>query len=93
MEQDAEEMAKLQCEGMQIAMGGALDAMGGGSADMKAITAHSEKVEKFTAKMLNKYESFEDKQKFHALVMEKSMETCLWEQKYCEWITHNTKVK
>ena len=77
MEQDAAKMAQLQCEAIEITMGGALDAMDGAGTDMKVVEEHAKKVQRFTEKMLKNYERFEDRQKFQALVMEKSMENCL----------------
>lgn len=77
MDSDAEKMAELQCESIKITMGGALDVMEDGKMDMESIKDHGEKVQKFAERMNKKYEGFEEKQKFQALVMEKSLNNCL----------------
>ncbi|PWL38115.1 hypothetical protein DKG77_07425 [Flagellimonas aquimarina] len=76
MEGDAEKMADLQCESIKMAMGGAMNAMGSGKADVESMKKHGEKVQKFAEKMKKKYESYEERQQFQALVMEKSLNNC-----------------
>lgn len=77
MDSDAEKMAELQCESIKITMGGALDAIEDGEMDMESIKDHGEKVQKFVERMNKKYGSFEEKQKFQTLVMEKSLNNCV----------------
>ena len=76
IESDAERMAELQCESIRITMDNTLGAMEGGNMDTKSIEANGEKIQKFTEKMMEKYDSYEEMQKFQALVMEKSMKIC-----------------
>lgn len=76
MESDAERMAELQCESMRMVMDNTLGAIENGDIDTKSIEEHGEKVQKFAEKMMEKYQSSEEMQKFQALVVKKSMEIC-----------------
>ena len=76
MEADALKMAELQCEAIQLTMGGAMDALNG-KMDMDKIQAHQKKVQKFQLRMTKKYDTPEEKMEFHSKVMEASLKICM----------------
>ncbi len=76
MEADAAKMAELQCKQMKMTVGGALDALAG-KTNVSEIQEHQKEIERFSFKMMEKYDAFEKRQKFANLVREKLLSICL----------------
>ena len=76
MEEDAARMAELQCKQMKATMGGAIDAIGG-DLNSSGIKEHQNKLEKFSQKMMAKYDDLEERQKFAEITRERLSSICL----------------